>query len=324
MPLDLSFERPPPLFAVHTATSSPGDEPRVPVEAPAPEHYVADLMSEPTDVTFSRATSDRVAAAWERYRDRIFRGQQQLSEWMVDSVDPKPGQTVLELAAGPGETGFLAAARLEPGGRLISTDVSDAMVAAARRGAEAAGLTNVEFRTMDAQAIDLRDASVDGILCRFGLMFVPERARAFAEMRRVLRRGGRLAYGVWGPPDRNPWLTHLVLAIVQHGHQLPGDPFAAGGPFSLAAPDDNRAMLDAAGFNSVELVEIDGAQRYDSVDEYWDVQTAISGPVAVLVDGLPAEECAAIKETLASMVEPFRTDAGGYELPTFALGVAAS
>src|SRR2546421_7300653 len=111
-----------------------------------------------------------VAPAWERHRQLLFEGQRPVSEWLVDQVDPHPGQTILELTAGPGETGFLAAERVGPSGRLISTDISESMVAAARRGAAARGLTNVECRAIDAQNIDLPDASVDGVLSRFGIM----------------------------------------------------------------------------------------------------------------------------------------------------------
>lgn len=156
-----------------------------------------------------------------------------LSEWIVDRVDPKPGQTILELTAGPGETGFLAAERLLPGGTLISTDLSVGMVDAARRGAEARGFSHVECRTMDAQAIDLPDASVDGVISRFGLMLLPEPTKAFAEIRRVLRPAGRLVYGVMGPPQENPLLTMFVRAFAEHGHALDADPFAPGGLFSL-------------------------------------------------------------------------------------------
>ena len=134
---------------------------------------------------FDHDIAEQVAAAWERYRDRLFEGQRTLSEWIVDHVDPQPGQTVLELTAGPGETGFLAAERLAPGGRLISTDLSEGMVAAARRGADARGLTNVECRTMDAQQIDLSDASVDGVLSRFGMMLLPEPHLAAAGQARI-------------------------------------------------------------------------------------------------------------------------------------------
>ena len=117
-----------------------------------------------------------------------------VSEWLVDHVDPRPGQTILELAAGPGETGFLAAERVGADGRLISTDLSAGMIDAARRGAEARGLGNVELRVMDAQQIDLPDGSVDGVISRFGVMLMPEPAAAMrgAEACSSRRRSARV------------------------------------------------------------------------------------------------------------------------------------
>ncbi|MBV8559218.1 MAG: methyltransferase domain-containing protein [Acidimicrobiia bacterium] len=264
-----------------------------------------------------------VAAAWEQHRARLFEGQRALSEWIVDQVDPRPGQTILELTAGPGETGFLAAERVAPGGHLISSDLNEAMVAAARRGAEARGLGNVEFRVIDAQQIDLPDAGVDGVLSRFGLMLVPDPGRAFAEIRRVLRPGGRLAYGVWGPMDRNPWLAHLVGAVRQTGHAPPGDPTGPGGPFSLPTAEVNRRLLDHAGFTDVEVEEIPGVQQYDSVNDYWDFQTAIARALPGAVRSLPDDQRAAIRATLEPMLEPFRDDDGSLALPSLALGVSA-
>ncbi len=153
-------------------------------------------MAELDDSQQRRRWSDSLAAAWERHRKRLFESQRQVSDWLVDHLDPKPGQTILELAAGPGETGFLAAERVEPGGTLISTDIGQGMVDAAQRGATGRGLTNVECRIMDGQDIDLADASIDGALCRFGLMLMLEPERALAGTQRVLRPGGRLAYAV--------------------------------------------------------------------------------------------------------------------------------
>src|SRR5947209_18405133 len=273
-----------------------------------------------TEFSFS---GDEIAAAWERYRVRLFESQRELSEWMVRHVAPQPGQTILELTAGPGETGFLAAERVGPSGRVISSDLNEGMVAAARRGAEARGLTNVEFRVIDAQQIDLPDASVDGVLSRFGLMLVPELDRALAEIRRVLRPGAHLAYGVWGPFERNPWLTNLVGAVLEHGHVLPGDPFGPGGVFSLPTPEANRERLDAAGFTDIDVEEIHSAQLYDSLDDYWAVQTAVAGPISGIVRSLSDDDVSAIKATLASKIEAFRADDGSYALPTLALGVSA-
>ncbi|MBV8385753.1 MAG: methyltransferase domain-containing protein [Acidimicrobiia bacterium] len=268
-------------------------------------------------------SGEAIAAAWERHRTRLFEGQRELSEWIVRHLEPRPGQTILELTSGPGETGFLVAERIGPDGRLISSDLNPGMVAAARRGAEARGLTNVEFRVIDAANIDLPDASVDGVLSRFGLMLVPERDAAFAESRRVVRDGGRLSYGVWGPFDRNPWLTRLVGALLQHGHTPGGDPGGPGGVFSLATPEINRHVLEEAGFTDVEVEEVPGAQHYVSVNEYWDVQTEIAGPMSGIVRSLDADGQAAIKSTLTQMVEPYLVAGGGLELPSLALGVSA-
>ncbi len=134
-----------------------------------------------------RADLTWVAAAWERHRQRMFESQRPASDWLVGHLDAREGQTVLELAAGPGETGFLVAERIGPQGKLISTDVVPEMVEAARQGAAARGLHNVEFLIMDAQQIELPAASVNGVVCRFGLMLMPEPERALAEVRRVLR-----------------------------------------------------------------------------------------------------------------------------------------
>ncbi|MGH9289237.1 MAG: class I SAM-dependent methyltransferase, partial [Acidimicrobiales bacterium] len=255
-----------------------------------------------------------VAPAWEAYRDRLFENTRSVSEWLVDQVDPQPGQTVLELTAGPGETGFLAAPRLGPGGRLISSDFVPAMVEAAQRGAAQRGLDNVECRIIDAQQIDLPDGSVDGVLSRFGLMLVPEQERAMGEIRRVLRPGGRCAYATWGPPDRNPWIFQLVMALLQNGYVPPGDPFAPGGVFSLATPERSQELVTAAGLAGVTVEELAGVMRFGSPDDYWTFNTSVSGPLAELVATLSNEQLRAVRTTLDPSLAPFKRD-GGLKLP---------
>lgn len=264
-----------------------------------------------------------VAAAWDKYRDRLFSDVRSVSEWLVDQVDPQPGQTVLDLAAGPGETGFLAAARVGGSGLLISSDFAPEMVAAARRGASDRGLDNVECRVIDAQQIDLPDASVDGVLSQFGLMLVPEQERAVAEVRRVLRQGGRLTYATWGPPDRNPWIFQIVVALLQNGIAPPGDPFAPGGLFSLSAPERNHALTSGAGFSDVTVEEITGVMRFDSVDEYWTHVTEVAGPIAELVGSLGSEQLGAIRATLEPSLAPYER-AGALELPWTAVATRAA
>jgi len=257
---------------------------------------------------------EAVAPAWDRNRARIFEATRAISDRLVALIDPRPGQTILELAAGTGETGFLLTGPLGADGRLISSDFSESMVEAARRGAAARGLNQVECRVMDAQSLDLPDGAVDAVLTRFGLMLVAEPSRALAEAYRVLRPGGRLAYAVWGMPDANPWITLLALAVLQTGHVLGGEPFGPGGPFSLAEPERNRQLVAAAGFAEVAVEERNGAMRVDDIDDYWDFQASISGPIADLLAGLTSDEGAAVRAAFRSNAEPYRRG-GVYELP---------
>jgi ubiquinone/menaquinone biosynthesis C-methylase UbiE len=257
---------------------------------------------------------EAVAPAWDRNRARIFEATRAISDRLIALIDPRPGQTILELAAGTGETGFLLAGRLGADGRLISSDYSESMVEAARRGAAARGLKQVECRVMDAQSLDLPDGAVDAVLTRFGLMLVAEPSRALSEAHRVLRPGGRLAYAVWGRPDANPWIMLLASAVLQTGHVLGGDPFGPGGLFSLAEPERNRQLMTAACFAEVAVEERNGAMRVDDIDDYWDFQASISGPIAILLAGLTSDERAAVRAAFRSNAEPYRRD-GGYELP---------
>lgn len=264
-----------------------------------------------------------VAPAWELHRERMFCDVRAVSEWLVEQVDPQPGQTVLEVAAGPGETGFLVADRLGPAGRLISSDFAPEMVAAAQRGADERGLENVECRELDAEQLDLPDASVDGVISRFGLMLMPGQQRAVAEIRRVLRPGRRFAYATWGPPDRNPWLFQLVVAMLQNGVVPPGDPFAPGGPFSLATPESNRALAEAGGFADVAVEEITGVMRFDSPDEHWAHVTGLAGPVVELVASMDSAQIDAIRGTLGPLVAPYQRD-GALEIPWTAMVTRAT
>lgn len=287
------------------------------------ESATVDAVADPPDTEPTAQWSDALSAAWERHRERLFESQRAVSEWLVEQLAPEPGQTVLELAAGPGETGFLAADRLGPSGRLISTDLGAGMVEAAARGAAERGLDNVECRTMDAQAPDLPDDSVDGVLCRYGLMLMPAPDRALAGARRVLRPGGRIAAAVWGPPDRNPWMMLLAMAILENGHQPPGDPFGPGGPFSLADAEVLEGLARDAGFQDARVQEHEAVVRFGDLDDYLGLQGEVSGPLALLLSSLSEEDRTAIRASLEPMLEPFATS-GGYELPSHTLALVAT
>jgi SAM-dependent methyltransferase len=263
-----------------------------------------------------------IAAGWERRRAQIEQTTGPVTEWMVRALDPQPGDTVLELAAGPGDVGFAAAPLLGNEGRLVSSDFSSEMVEVARRRAAELGLENVEHRRIDAEDIPLEDDSVDGVLCRFGLMLMPDPEAVVVEMRRVLRSGGRLALAVWSTGQRNPWITVAGRILVELGHAPPPDPDAPG-PFVLAEHERLRDLLAGGGFGAVNVEEIPVLLKYVDVDDYIAVSTETSGMLARIWRELSDADREVIKTRLAEDFVPFAVE-GGYEVPGVAVVGAAS
>ena len=148
----------------------------------------------------SLANWDEFSGNWADEHDFLHKATKDVADALVAGVGAQPGQTILELAAGTGDVGFAVAERLGDDGKLIQTDFAPRMVEAERRLAADAGLANVEHRVLDAERMDLEDASVDGVVCRYGYMLMADPAAALSETRRVLRDDGRLAFAVWGRP----------------------------------------------------------------------------------------------------------------------------
>jgi len=265
---------------------------------------------------------DEMAAGWEGHRSRVWDASRAVGEWMVDALDPQPGETVLELAAGVGDTGFAAARRLGASGRLITTDFSEQMVHAARRRADELGVSNAEFRTLDAERMDLDDGSVDGVLCRWGYMLMADPAAALTETRRVLGEGGRVALSVWGGPQRNPWASIPARALLELTGAEPPDPLAAG-IFAMASEERTRELLGAAGFEPRRVETVEMEWSFGSLADYWHHLTDVKGAIAMVVRALPETEQDALGEELARRLEPY-AEGHGYRLPGMCLNVLAA
>lgn len=266
---------------------------------------------------------EAMAPGWDRRREYLREFSQPVTDWMVAHLDPQPGQTILELGAGTGEAGFAAARLIGSTGRLISTDLPPSMVGVAKRRAMELGIQNAEFRVMDAQAMDLESRSVDGILCRWAYMLMPDPGAALAESRRVLRPGGKLSLAVMAGPAENPWASTVAMAIVGLGLIPPIDPKAAGGVFSLADRDHLRRLILGAGFDDVEMEETEFHLRFSDFEDYWSFVREFAGAVAILLRSFSDEERAAVHDRTEQAAEPFRT-AEGYDLPGLSLNALAS
>jgi len=278
---------------------------------PQSEHVTPDGPRPASDESVE--SWERVSSGWERRRPFLWQASRGLSERLVELLDPRPGDTVLELAAGPGDTGFLAAERIGSSGRLVSTDISPAMVAAAERRASELGLSNVEFVAQNAQNLELPDASVDGVLCRWGYMLVPEPPVAFSETARVLRPGGRVALVVWASADDNPWASTVGRVLVARGVTERPEPDAPG-PFRLADPERVRCLVTNAGLEALVQEDVALTWRYGSFDEYWETTLDLSDTLASAIAALEEDDARDLREDVRRAVEPY-VDGGELVFP---------
>jgi ubiquinone/menaquinone biosynthesis C-methylase UbiE len=266
--------------------------------------------------------AEAIAPTWERRRAQIEEVATPLREWLTRELAPQPGETILELAGGTGDTGFDAAAALGEHGKLISSDFSPAMLDAARRRGAERGVANVDYRLIDAEQIGLEDDSVDGVICRFGYMLIADPAAALAETRRVLRPGGRLVLGVWGPPERNPFFTAIVIGLVEGGHMSPPDPTGPG-IFSMASEERTTALLEGAGFTDIRIEHLTFHFEIPDIEEYLSVIADTAGPVALVLRRLSAPDREVVREHAEAALEGFRGE-HGYRIPGLVLAAGAS
>jgi SAM-dependent methyltransferase len=272
----------------------------------------------------SRTTWDEMAPGWDRNRTFMRETCDHVAEWLVEHLDAREGDTILDLAAGPGDNGFLAAKVVGESGKIISTDFAPRMVEVAQKHAQERGLGNVETRVLDAERMDLADDSVDGIICRWGFMLMIDPQTALGECRRVLKDGGRLAFSVWGGPEKNPWVTLPGMTMIQLGHQPGGDPFGPGGMFSMADHDTIRSKVEKAGFDSVEIEEMPVDWKYESFVHAWEFMTEVAGALATMVKTLPPDEVEKLRIALEDNVAPYRGEDGTITLPGVTINVVAS
>ena len=266
-------------------------------------------------------TWQTMAPGWERWREPIEATSVPMREWMLRALAPSAADTILELAAGFGDTSHAAARLVGEGGRIVCTDFSSTMVDIARRRGEELGLTNVEYRVMDAERNELENDSVDGVLCRCGYMLMPDPERALAETRRVLRRGGRVALAIWREADRNPWISIVGRMLLERGHVPPNEP-GAPGMFTMARDERVHELLEGAGFAVLRLEEVPVLFVYESLDDYVRRAQDTGGVFARVWREVEETERAAMESQLALAFAPFAVD-GGYELPGLALCAAA-
>ncbi|HZL47573.1 MAG TPA: methyltransferase domain-containing protein [Solirubrobacteraceae bacterium] len=257
---------------------------------------------------------EEAASGWTRQQEAMREFGAPVSHWMLDAIEPQPGERVLELAAGLGETGMLAGELVAPHGGVIVSDQAETMLGGARARALELGLSNIEFQVLNAEWIDLPVASIDAVLCRWGYMLMADPLAALRETRRVLRPGGRVALAVWDSVERNPWAFFPARELSERGlgaAPVPGTP----GPFALGNPERVGELLEQAGFADARVEAIDLHRRQRSFEELWDSTLDLSRVFHDAVLGCPEPEIAEIHAALAERFAPYTAGDGSLDIP---------
>ncbi|MGH2943551.1 MAG: class I SAM-dependent methyltransferase [Solirubrobacteraceae bacterium] len=265
----------------------------------------------------------RVAGGWGEHRAVLQAGWQPVSAWLVDAIEPQPGHRVLELAAGPGDTGFLAAELIQPGGTLISSDAVEEMLDQARARAAELGISNVEFRTIDAEWIDLPTAELDGVLARWGYMLLADPAAAMHETRRVLRPGGRVALAAWAGPQDNPWNHQATAELVASG-VIDVPDLDAPSMYALRDEQRIRDLLEDAGFTDVVVEQVAVVFRHPSLDDWWDTSLETSPSLVEGVGALSPAQRDDLRDAIDARLAPYVAGDGSVALPGLTNVAAAS
>jgi SAM-dependent methyltransferase len=268
--------------------------------------------------TAQRRQWNSAASGWKKWSPLIDQGGMPVSERLVELARIKPGDRVLDVAAGYGEPALTAAKRVGPDGEVVATDISAEMLAYGRERAAAAGLENVRFVESDAASLDFPEGSFDAALSRWGIIFEPEPEATAARIRGFLKPGARIAIASWGPIDRAPMFA-LTMGTVMKRLEIAPPPPGTPGPLARPSPEAIAALLEGGGFENVEVEEIDVSFGYGSCDEFTACLRDIAPPITALLAEYPQE---VQEETWAAITAAAREAAGGdgpFELSNQAL-----
>jgi SAM-dependent methyltransferase len=189
------------------------------------------------------------------------------------------------------------------------------MIQAAERRAAELGLDDlVTFQVEDMTALSLDDASIDGVVCRWGLMLVPDMALATGEIARVLRPGGRVALAVWADPDDNDWMTAPGRSALELGLVERPDPDAPG-PFRLSREGLLEDVLTEAGLTVETMEHVVVTWRAPALSEWWSVARDTSRSLALILERATTEEAAAVRAGAERRLERYVQPDGSLVVP---------
>jgi len=250
------------------------------------------------------------APFWEKHRETIRQMFAPVSQALIDDAEIGCGQSVLDIATGPGEPALTVAARIGPAGKVVGIDPAPEMVDAARRAAVTLGLNNAQFEVGSADHLPFAAGAFDAVISRFGVMFFPSPVDGVREMLRVLKPGRKLALAVWHFADRNPF--HYVLSRVMERF-VDSPPPAPDAPdaFRFAAPGKLLDVLAEAGAvaPSERILQFKIEAPF-SVEDFWKLRSEMSEKLREKLATLSKEQRGEVKRQMLEALREYTTESG--------------
>jgi ubiquinone/menaquinone biosynthesis C-methylase UbiE len=245
-------------------------------------------MSTPSSFSFDpnqfkisqRQSWDSVAQGWKTWWEPIEKGAQALSTRLVQLAEIKPGYRILDIATGIGEPAMTAAKVVGSAGHVIATDISAQMLAIAKQRAMSIGMQDmIEFKESDAENIDFPDSFFDAVLCRWGLMLLPNLDATLSKILRTMISGRRFAAAVWSAPHKVPIIS-LASNIIRKELQIPPPQPGIPNPFSLADKKLENSLIKA-GFRDVRSETVVVRFEFTSGEDYSRYCQAVSASARI-------------------------------------------
>ncbi len=247
-----------------------------------------------------KETWNRFSPGWQRWDDFNIGFLQPIGQEILNRLELKGTENLLDVVTGTGEPG-LSLARVLKNGSVIGTDLAEGMLGIAEANASKQGLTNFKTCLSDVSELPFDNAVFDAISCRMGFMFFPDMVLAAKEMVRVLKPGGKIAVSVWGLPEKNSWIT-AMMHIIQQNMKLPADEAGSPGMFRCAEPGYIRRVFESASLANMFEQEINGRVDYGLPGYYWRSMTELAAPVAAALHSANQQQQVKIKKEVYAIL----------------------
>jgi ubiquinone/menaquinone biosynthesis C-methylase UbiE len=252
-----------------------------------------------------RRNWDRVANNWQKWWKSIERDAEKVSRRLIELAEIKEGSRVLDIATGIGEPAITAANQVGNSGHVLATDISPQMLSVAKQRAISLGLQNViEFKEGDAETIDLPSSAFDAVLCRWGLMLLPDLKAGLSNIYQSLLNGGHFAAAVWASPAQDTLIATTMNTVMKETNGKPPPP-GTPGPFSLSDENSFKNSFIMSGFKDLNIERMNVSFDFDSPEDYTTFTSETIGPLQKVLADQTSERKKEILKVVTEAAEKY-------------------